>query len=79
MEILIVLVLIFVNGFLSMSEMAVVSARKSKLETDAKKGNKKAKAALELADNPDDFVSTLQIGITLIGILTGLFSGEMEN
>ena len=76
MEILIVLVLIFVNGFLSMSEMAVVSARKSKLETDAKKGNKKAKAALELADNPDDFFSTLQIGITLIGILTGLFSGE---
>ena len=76
MEILIVFVLILVNGFLSMSEMAVVSARKSKLETDAKKGSKKAKAALELADNPDDFFSTLQIGITLIGILTGLFSGE---
>lgn len=76
MEILILIILIVINGFLSMSEMAVVSARKTKLETDAKKGSKSAKAALELADNPDDFFSTLQIGITLIGILTGLFSGE---
>lgn len=76
MEIIIIIILILVNGFLSMSEMAVVSARKSKLETDAKKGSKSAKAALELADNPDNFFSTLQIGITLIGILTGLFSGE---
>lgn len=76
MEILIIVILILINGFLSMSEMAVVSARKSKLETDAKKGSRKAKAALELADNPDNFFSTLQIGITLIGILTGLFSGE---
>ena len=76
MEIIIIIILILVNGFLSMSEMAVVSARKSKLETDAKKGSKSAKAALELADNPDNFLSTLQIGITLIGILTGLFSGE---
>lgn len=59
-----------------MSEMAVVSARRTKLETDAKKGSKSAKSALELADNPDNFLSTLQIGITLIGILTGLFSGE---
>ena len=76
MEFFIVLILIIINGFLSMSEMAIVSARKTKLETDAKNGNKKAKAALELADNPDNFFSTLQIGITLIGILTGLFSGE---
>lgn len=76
MEIIIIIILILVNGFLSMSEMAVVSARKSKLEADAKKGSKSAKAALELADNPDNFFSTLQIGITLIGILTGLFSGE---
>lgn len=76
MEILIILVLIIINGILSMSEMAVVSARKSKLETESQKGSKSAKAALELADNPDNFFSTLQIGITLIGILTGLFSGE---
>ncbi len=76
MELFIVLILIIINGFLSMSEMSVVSARKTKLQTDAKNGSKKAKAALELADNPDNFFSTLQIGITLIGILTGLFSGE---
>lgn len=76
MEIIIIIILILVNGFLSMSEMAVVSARRTKLETDAKKGSKSAKSALELADNPDNFLSTLQIGITLIGILTGLFSGE---
>ena len=76
MEIVIIVVLILINGFLSMSEMAVVSARKSKLETEHKQGSKKAKDALELSNNPDNFFSTLQIGITLIGILTGLFSGE---
>lgn len=76
MEIVIIVVLILINGFLSMSEMAVVSARKSKLETEHKNGNKKAAKALALANSPDDFFSTLQIGITLIGILTGLFSGE---
>lgn len=76
MEIVIIVVLILINGFLSMSEMAVVSARKSKLEIEHKQGNKKASNALELSDNPDNFFSTLQIGITLIGILTGLFSGE---
>lgn len=76
MEIIVIAVLILINGFLSMSEMAVVSARKSRLEIDFKQGNKKAGSALKLANNPDDFFSTLQIGITLIGILTGLFSGE---
>lgn len=64
------------NGLLSMSEMALVSARKSRLETEAKKGNKSAKTALSLAEEPDQFLSTVQIGITLIGILTGLYSGE---
>ena len=59
-----------------MAEIALVSARKSRLETYAKKGNKLAKAALELANQPDKFLSTVQIGITLIGILTGLYSGE---
>ena len=76
MEIVIIAILILINGFLSMSEMAVVSARKSKLETESRQGNKKSQKALDLAKNPDDFFSTLQIGITLIGILTGLFSGE---
>ena len=70
MEIFIILGLIVLNGVLSMSEIALVSARKSKLETDAKKGSKSAKAALDLANNPDVFLSTIQIGITLVGILT---------
>ncbi len=59
-----------------MSEIALVSSRKFKLENSAKKGNKNAQKALELADNPNTFLSTVQIGITLIGILTGVYSGE---
>ncbi len=59
-----------------MSEIALVSARKARLEIEAKKGNKSARTALKLAGEPDRFLSTIQIGITLIGILTGLFSGE---
>ncbi len=76
MEIFIIAGLILLNGLLSMSEMALVSARKSRLDTEAKKGNKSAKTALALAEEPDQFLSTVQIGITLIGILTGLYSGE---
>ena len=76
MEIVIILGLIFFNGILSMSEIAMVSARKSRLETAAKKGSKTAKTALRLANEPDRFLSTIQIGITLIGILTGLYSGD---
>lgn len=76
MEIFIIAGLILLNGLLSMSEMALVSARKSRLETEVKKGNKSAKTALSLAEEPDQFLSTVQIGITLIGILTGLYSGD---
>lgn len=76
MEILIILLLIFLNGLLSMSEIALVSARKSRLETAAKKGHQSAKTALRLSKDPDRFLSTIQIGITLIGILTGLYSGD---
>lgn len=76
MEIVIILVLILLNGVLSMSEMALVSARRSRLETEARTGNKAAKTALALSGEPDKFLSTVQIGITLIGILTGLYSGE---
>ncbi len=75
-EFLIIIALILFNGILSMSEMSVVSSRKSRLELEAKKGSKAARKALDLANNPDNFLSTIQIGITLIGILTGLFSGE---
>jgi putative hemolysin len=76
MEILIIFILILLNGVFSMSEISLVSARKFKLETAAKKGSKNARAALALSNNPNTFLSTVQIGITLIGILTGIFSGE---
>lgn len=76
MEILIIFTLILLNGIFSMSEIAMVSSRKSRLETAAKRGDKSAKKALELSQNPGKFLSTVQIGITLIGILTGIYSGE---
>jgi len=75
-EVLIILGLICLNGLFSMAEIALVSARKAKLEVQANKGDKDAKNALELANHPNSFLSTVQIGITLIGILTGIFSGE---
>lgn len=59
-----------------MSEVALISARKTRLSTDAKKGSKAAGVALKLANDPDRFLSTVQIGITLIGILTGIYSGN---
>ena len=59
-----------------MSEIALVSARKGRLESMANKGDLKARAALDLAENPEKFLSTAQIGITLISILTGVYSGE---
>jgi putative hemolysin len=76
MEIFILIGLILLNGIFSMAEIALVSARKARLEAQANKGDKKAKEALELANHPDTFLSTVQIGITLIGILTGIVSGE---
>ena len=76
MEFIIILGLILLNGFLSMCEIALISSRKARLESHAKKGKKSAKKALELLKEPDRFLSAIQIGITLIGILTGLFSGE---
>ena len=76
MEIFILLLLILLNGLFVMSEIALVSARKGRLESLANKGDEKAKAALDLAENPEKFLSTAQIGITLIAILTGVYSGE---
>ncbi len=75
-EILIILGLIILNGLFSMSEIALVSARKARLEAQAHRGDKQAKEALALSNHPDTFLSTVQIGITLIGILTGIYSGE---
>lgn len=76
MEILIIALLILLNGVFSMSEIALVSSRKFKLEAAAKKGSKNAQRALNLSSNPNTFLSTVQIGITLIGILTGIYSGD---
>ena len=75
MEILIILILVIINGIFSMSEIALISSRKTKLEIASKNGDRRASAALELANSPNRFLSTVQIGITLISILTGIFSG----
>ncbi|MDP2603433.1 MAG: CNNM domain-containing protein, partial [Deltaproteobacteria bacterium] len=76
LEILIIALLIFGNGIFAMSEMAVITARKSRLQNWVKNGNSRAKVALELAQSPNRFLSSVQIGITLIGILTGVFAGR---
>lgn len=72
-ESLILLVLIFINGFLALSEIAVVSARRLRLQHMAEEGRAGAKTALELAESPSQFLSTVQVGITLIGVLAGAF------
>lgn len=77
MELLIIVLLILLNGIFAMSEIAVVSARKTSLQNEAKQGNKSAQSAFNLANNPDRFLSTVQVGITLIGILTGIYSGDV--
>ena len=76
LELLIILLLVLLNGVFSMSEIALVSSRKSRLEAAAKHGDSSAKAALNLANSPTRFLSTVQIGITLIGLLTGMYSGD---
>lgn len=76
MELVLILILILLNGVFSMAEIATVSARKSKLDAAAKRGDKSAKMVLETMAAPNRFLSTVQIGITLIGVLTGIFSGE---
>lgn len=74
-EILIIALLIVANGVFALSEMAVVTARKSRLQDWVNKGNSRAKLALELAQTPNRLLSSVQIGITLIGILAGAFAG----
>ena len=76
LELIILLLLIFLNGLFVMAEIALVSARKSRLENLADNGDEKARSALKLAEKPELFLSTAQIGITLIAILTGFYSGE---
>lgn len=74
-EILILIILILANGLFSLSEMAVISARKVRLQQRAEEGDKGARTALNLAQHPTRFLSTVQIGITLIGIMSGAFGG----
>jgi putative hemolysin len=74
-EILIVVCLTILNGVLAMSELAVVSSRTIRLKMMADQGNKSAAMAMRLAENPGRFLSTVQIGITLVGVLSGAFSG----
>ncbi|HEV2529680.1 MAG TPA: hemolysin family protein [Thermomicrobiales bacterium] len=74
-EIAIIVVLIIANGLFSMSEIAVVSSRKARLQQAADSGSAGARSALALSDNPGRFLSTVQVGISLIGVLSGAFGG----
>ncbi|WP_300973555.1 hemolysin family protein [Sphingomonas sp. LHG3406-1] len=76
LDLVLILALIALNGVLSMSELAIVSAREARLKAMAKAGSKSARTALTLAADPGRFLSTVQIGITLIGILAGAYSGS---
>ena len=75
LELIIISSLILLNGFFAMSEIAIISARKPRLQEKAKKGNPGAKIALELANSPTKFLSSIQVGITTIGVLNGAFGG----
>jgi putative hemolysin len=74
-EIALILLLLVANGVFAMSEIAIVSARKARLQQRAEEGDAGARAALEIAESPNRFLSTVQIGITLIGIFAGAFGG----
>ena len=75
-DVAIILALVALNGVFAMSELAIVSARKARLEGLAKSGKRGATAAIKLASDPGKFLSTVQIGITLIGIIAGAYSGS---
>jgi len=76
MELVIIIGLVLLNGIFAMSELALVSSKNYKLESAKKRGHSGAKTAIDLSENPTKFLSTVQIGITLIGILLGVYSGE---
>jgi putative hemolysin len=75
LEVIVVVLLVLLNGFLAMSEVAIVSSRRTRLERLAADGCAGARAALSLADDPRHFLATVQVGLTTIGILAGAFSG----
>jgi putative hemolysin len=74
-DILIILALVVLNGWFAMAELAIVSSRRARLQAMARRGRKGARIALELSENPGRFLSTVQVGITLIAVLSGAFSG----
>jgi putative hemolysin len=74
-EVLLIIALILANGFFAMAEIALISVRKARLQARAEAGETGAKAALELTENPTRLLSTVQIGITLVGVLTGALGG----
>ena len=75
LDVVIIIMLVCLNGVFAMSELAVVSARKPRLKAMARAGRRGAQTALDLASDPGRFLSTVQIGITLIGIIAGAYSG----
>ena len=75
-QILTLLLLIVINGLFSMTEMAVVSSRRARLQSSQDSGDKRAKTVLDLLDNPNDFFSTIQIAISLIGVITGAIGAQ---
>lgn len=74
-DVFIILLLLLTNGVFAMSEMAIVSARKARLQQLAEEGSRNARTALTLAENPNKLLSTIQVGITSIGVLSGAFGG----
>src|SRR4029453_7539554 len=83
LAIVVVLLLVVLNGLFAMTELAVVSSRKSKLQSRAERGDKGARSALKLAEDPTHFLSAVQVGITLIGIAAGAYgqaaiAGELD-
>lgn len=75
MEILVIFILTLLNGFFALSEIALVSVKKSRIEQKAAEGNSKARTVLKLLQNPENFLSSVQVGITLIGIVAGAYGG----
>lgn len=78
LEISVVVALTVLNGLFAMSETAMVSARRARLKERAQGGDRGARTALELAEDPNRFLSTVQIGISLIGVLAGAFGGRLS-
>jgi putative hemolysin len=75
-EVVVILALIILNGFLSMSEMAIVSSNKLRLQYLANQGKSGARVALNLIESPSDLLASVQVGITLVGVLVGAFGGS---